>query len=102
MEENQRIIRTIFRAVQEINQQLSSDKQLEESLDTVLLGKAGKLTSMELVNLIVTTEQNIEEEFGLTVTLADERAMSLERSPFRTIGTLADYISSLLSERVNG
>ena len=100
--QDQRITRAIFRAVEEINQQLPIDKQLEQSLDTVLWGKSAKLASIDLVNLIVTTEQNIEEEFGLTVTLADERAMSLEKSPFRTIGTLADYIGSLLPERVNG
>jgi acyl carrier protein len=43
-------------------------------------------------------EQNIEDEFDVSITIADEKAMSQKRSPFRTIGTLADYIDMLLRE----
>ena len=35
------------------------------------------------------------EELGIAVTLADERAMSQTRSPFRTVQSLTDYIMTL-------
>ncbi len=92
------VIQIIFGAVEELNEQRSKEQQLEKSVDTVLFGKSGELDSLGLVNLIVLIEQKIEDKFSISLTIADERAMSQEKSPFRTIGTLADYISLLLNE----
>jgi len=65
------------------------------------LGSSSKLDSLGLINIIVAVENNIENEFDTTITLADERAMSQENSPFRTVGSLADYIELLLEEKLN-
>ncbi len=94
----EKIIQAVFRAVDEVNQELPEGQRLKKSLDTVLFGRSGVLDSLGLVNLIVAAEEKIEEEFGSTITIADERAMSQKNSPFRTIGTLVDYVSSLLEE----
>lgn len=101
MTKKERIIQAIFNAVDEINQQFPNEGQMEKSIDAVLFGQSAKLDSLGLVNLIVTTEQKIEEEFNIAVTLADERAMSQKNSPFRTIGTLAEYIFLLIEENAN-
>ena len=63
--------------------------------DTVLLGKSSHFDSLGLVNYIVDVEQALDEELGVAVTLADERAMSQTRSPFRTVQALMDYIMTL-------
>ena len=91
----------IITSVKEINEQLPQAEQLGQSTKTVLFGKDGKLDSLALVNLIVAIEQNIEDEFDVSITIADERAMSQKYSPFRTIGSLADYIEMLLKEKSN-
>ena len=91
----------IITSVKEINEQLSQEQQLGQSTKTVLFGKDGKLDSLDLVTLLVIIEQNIEDEFDVSITIADERAMSQKHSPFRTIGTLADYIDMLLKEIQN-
>jgi acyl carrier protein len=72
----------------------------EETIDSssVLIGQQSILDSLSLVRLIINTEQKLSEEYGITVTIADERAMSQKHSPFRTIGTLAHYISTLVEE----
>lgn len=62
---------------------------------TQLVGPEAVLSSLGLVSLIVDIEQTIEERWGLSLALADERAMSRRHSPFRTVGTLADYIVEL-------
>ena len=67
----------------------------------VIYGDNSQLDSLALVSLIVAVEQNIEDEFGISITLADERAMSQENSPFRTVSSLADYIEALLKEKLN-
>ena len=59
--------------------------------ETVLFGEGGLLDSLGLVTLIVELEQRIEDRFGVRVALADERALSERRSPYRTVGSLADY-----------
>jgi D-alanine--poly(phosphoribitol) ligase subunit 2 len=99
MSDLERILQTIYSAVDEINEQLPEGKTLDKSPDTVLFGNSGKLDSLGLVSLIVTVEQSIQEGFGAEITLADERALSQRNSPFRTISTLSEYISLLLAEK---
>jgi len=70
-----------------------AEKMTEE---TVLFGRDGVLDSMGLVTLIIAVEQEIEEKFGQTAGLADEKAMSQERSPYRSVSSLADYAVSQL------
>jgi len=98
MSKTERILQTIYTAVDEINEQLPKGKSLAKSPETVLFGQLGQLDSLGLVSLIVTVEQYIQAEFGSDVTLADERALSQRNSPFQTIATLASYIPSLLDE----
>ena len=91
-----KIIEVIYKSINEMNSQLDDKIKLVES--TELMGLDGKLDSLGLVALLVIIEQNIEDEFDVSITLADERAMSQKHSPFRTIGTLVDYIDILLKE----
>jgi acyl carrier protein len=62
---------------------------------TRLFGHGSYLDSMALVSLILDVESALKERFGVTMTLADDRAMAQGRSPFRTVGALADYILRL-------
>ena len=98
MRNNERVIQTIFSVIDELNEELPEEKQLEKSLDVALFGELAKLDSLGLVNLVVATEQRIEEEFCSPITLVDERAMSQNNSPLRTIGTLIDHVCLLLEE----
>jgi acyl carrier protein len=82
-----------------VNFDLADDEQLKKSEDTELFGRLGKLDSLGLVNLIVAVEGTIQEQLDCHVTLANERAMSRKSSPFRTIGSLVDYIDELLEEK---
>ena len=68
------------------------------TLDTNLFGSDGVFDSMGLVSLIVANEERIEEEFSIAITIADERAMSQSKSPFRTVRSLGDYIKKLMKE----
>lgn len=70
----------------------------EINLHTSLFGTDGILDSMGLVNLVVALEERIQDEYDVAITLADERAMSRSKSPFRTVTTLAEYIEELLRE----
>ena len=100
MDRDDRIISIIFRAIDEVNQLLPSDKRLEKASETVLSSKfaQGSLDSLGMVNFIIALEQLIEEELGVSVSLADDLIISEEHNPFQTVGMLADNISALLKE----
>lgn len=100
--ERERILKIIFSAVEELNSQLNPERKLNKSPDTCLYGAGSQLDSLGLVTFIVVAEQKLENEFKITLTLADEKAMSQRNSPFRTIETLVDYITGLLQEKKVG
>lgn len=64
---------------------------------TRLYGPEGLLDSLRLVSLVLDLEQEINDRLDTAITIADSRAMSQQRSPFRSVGSLADYIVSLLA-----
>ena len=72
--------------------------RLELTDDTRLLGPGAPLDSLGLVTVLAGFEAEISDVFRTDILLADERAMSLERSPFRTISSLIDYTCMLLEE----
>jgi acyl carrier protein len=92
------LVELIIDNVKELNTQ--GDLQIPENLnpDTMLFGPDGILDSMALVTLVVAVEQAIEDRFGVTVSLADAKAMSQKYSPFRTIGSLTTYAGGLMGE----
>ncbi|HXF86667.1 MAG TPA: hypothetical protein VNK49_14895 [Anaerolineales bacterium] len=94
----QDVLAAVLEAVAEFNEQLDDERKLDLLPETPLLGKSSKLDSFGLVNLIVVVEEKLHDKFDKPITLADERAMSQERSPFRSVQSLAEYAYTLLSE----
>ena len=102
MNDPENIVAAIYRAVDWINGELPPDRQLIKAPETRLLGSQSVLDSIHLVSLIVAVEREVEDAFGVAVTLADERALSMKESPFRSIQSLADYIGILIIDARNG
>lgn len=88
----------LYPVIEEINETLDEGEQLAKSPDTVLFGDGALLDSVGLVNFIVTAERVAQEVTGKAITLASEKAFSRRQSPFRTVGSLAEYIEELLAE----
>lgn len=66
--------------------------------DTVLVGTDAVLDSLGVVSLIVEVEQRLEAEHGISVTLANDKAMSARNSPFRSVGVLTDHVMAMAQE----
>jgi acyl carrier protein len=90
-------VNIIYAAIAELNPQLAKEQQLQASLDTTLFGDGGKLDSLGLANLIVITEQKLEDHYGFRVDLMQNDPFSPGTGHFRTIRSLATHISDLLS-----
>lgn len=73
------------------------EEEIGESIDlnsdSKLFGGSGPLDSMSLVNLLVELEEYIEDKLDITITLADEKAMSRRTSPFSRVDNLLNYIN---------
>src|SRR5688572_12317963 len=91
-------LKLVYEAIDEVNLDLEEGAKIEKSEDTQLFGTGKSLDSLELVNLITIIEQKLEDETGDFISLADERAMSMSESPFKTVGSLNNYIQELLNE----
>ncbi len=91
----------VFYAINEINLQLPKEQQLSKDIDELLFDRSGNLDSLGLVNLIVAIEQKIDEEFGITVSLANEEALATENSPFLSVKSLSAHIENILREKLN-
>jgi D-alanine--poly(phosphoribitol) ligase subunit 2 len=90
----------VYPVIDDIGSTLDNGELLEKSPDTKLYGEGGILDSLGLVSLVVALEEKILDEVGRTITIADSRAMSQQHSPFRTIGSIANYINELLGDAI--
>lgn len=92
------IIDLVAASVKEVNDHLGKPDLANPTPETRLYGAEGAFDSLALVSLIADIEGNISEKLGKDIVLADERAISQKRSPFRNIRSLAEYIKKLLDE----
>lgn len=63
--------------------------------ETPLVGPCAVVTSLVFVQFVADVEAVLSEEFGREVILVSEEALSRRHSPFRTLGTLVDYVLEL-------
>jgi len=95
-----KIEKLIIDSANELNCFLENKLLVANGANCVLYGKNGILDSISLVTLVAKVEEKIEDEFDVSIILADEKAMSQKRSPFLTIDTLTTYVESLISKEV--
>lgn len=97
----ERVLKSIFGALGEVNQQLPQEQRLVLSEDTVLIAgtENRNIDSLGLVNLIVATEQKVEEELGASINLTNGKLIGNNYNYIETVGSLAEYISHLLKNK---
>lgn len=95
-------LKSIESLVIENVQALAEDFEIEAlakpSADSALYGSGGPLDSMALVNLIADLEDSVSEKYGVSIVLADEKAMSAHNSPYRSVLALSHAIEERISE----
>lgn len=93
------ILSLVYAAIDEIDPQTGGGQPLQKSPDSRLLGSDSGVDSLTFVNLVVALEEQIQKKFGKSVVLVDEDNMATEEHPFRTIGTLSDYVERVLDRK---
>lgn len=93
------LVQIIREALEELKRTLPNGNRLKVSPVTRLYGRGSDLDSLGLVQLLVDVEERVSGRYGFPVVLTDERALSQEKSPFRSVAGLADYLAGLILER---
>jgi acyl carrier protein len=88
----------IYESISDLNLQLSAEHRIEKSSATVLFGAGGKLDSLGLANFIVIAEQKLEDRYGFHVNLTADDPFSPTTGHFRTLHSLATYVSELTAK----
>ncbi|CAH8242021.1 MULTISPECIES: hypothetical protein [Vibrio] len=88
----------VISALVEMGEDEDNQELVNANSKTKLFGTNGILDSVGIVFLMTELEEKISDDFGVDLTLADEKAMSQVTSPFRNVETLAKYLSVLLEE----
>jgi acyl carrier protein len=91
---NQVVISTFKQVAQDNEKPLDG----EPNSGTAIMGQDSPFDSVDLVTFIVALEQTLEDDWNASIILADDRAMSQAVSPFKTIGSISDYIEMLIKE----
>ena len=92
--ERDHALRIVYETIDVVNRQLPAARRLRKGPDTVLVGVAGSLDSLGIVNFIVTLEEKVGEVLGAPIQLLDDTMLVEESSPFRTVATLTSYLEA--------
>jgi len=91
-------LRLVLRRLAALGRELGKPELTQADEQTRLFGEASALDSIGLVTLIADLEEDVRQETGRDVVLADEKAMSRLTSPFRRAGLLADHLVATVAE----
>lgn len=99
--ERENIINLLLTTLEAHFDEINESVDLSVREDIKLFGGDGLLDSIGLVSYVVEVEEKLEDEYDISVVLADEKAMSRRTSPFARISYLADYILEVINENPN-
>ncbi|MBP9742033.1 MAG: hypothetical protein KBD37_01600 [Burkholderiales bacterium] len=92
----ERVISIIVDAVNIINQNLEKPLPINLMGECPIYGGKDGIDSISLVSLISIVEDSLETQLAISIILANEKSMSMQNSPFLTVGKLTDYICTLM------
>ena len=96
MVDERQALELVLKTIRNEADDLGYDQLREPDANTVLYGGDNGVDSLSLVRLIAAVERAAAVQFGKHVVLADEKAMSMRNSPFRSATTLAQLLQQRL------
>lgn len=92
------ILSLVYAAIDDVNAQ-AGEVVIEKNPEAALLGGDQGVDSLTFVNLVVAIEEQVQSTMKKSVVLVDEDSMSMQEHPFRTVGTLADYVGKVVEKQ---
>ena len=94
--DKEQVLQLVLKTVSEEADEIGYDELRAPIAETPLFGGDAGVDSLSLVRLVAAIERAAEVRFGKNIVLADEKAMSMRNSPFRTAGALAELLYARL------
>ena len=89
------ILELVFKAIDDVNDQLPADGQLEKTEGCTIVGEGAHLDSLGLLNLILAVETLVNDRHTPPISLAEQLLAAEDAKPPETLGALAAFIVSL-------
>lgn len=96
MEDPDRIQTIVLKAIKEIDPQILRGKS-DHDINSIPI--AGSMDSISMVTLIVDLEEELKKELGKEITLIGHPNQPSQVEPFRNIGTIIDYVKTVIAEK---
>jgi hypothetical protein len=93
-----KVYEILYASLEDINKLRPFVQKIPARQDICLNGSKSMIDSLEFINLMVTIEQKIEDEFKLKINLTGSELRTVSTNPFETIETLHDYINRLIEK----
>lgn len=89
-----RVQQCLERAIAELNAIRAPDEQLSTDSAEILVGDAGALDSLAFVNLVVSLDTALAEEFDPGTSVMAELLAAPDPSEFATVGALVTFVAA--------
>lgn len=89
----------VYEAIDELNELRDEEKRLEKDEDIALVGDDGCLSSLDVVNLIATIEERIEESMGVSIFILSGDPLPEDPNPLRNLGNLISYLVECIGSK---
>ncbi|MCF8309759.1 MAG: hypothetical protein K9I68_12180 [Bacteroidales bacterium] len=88
----------VFDTLQELGEETNNKALLNADKDTSIYGPGRNMDSLTLVRFISEVEEAVYDNMNVEVVIANEKAISMKHSPFRTVATFTDYLKQLIED----
>ena len=86
----------VYAAIAAVNEELPGRSRIKTDDPTPLSGPDSGLDSLRLINLVVHTEDGIERDMNLQVSLTDSPDLFDAGGPLATVGGFIDHVAALI------
>ena len=82
----------IFSSVKNLNKQQPPESKLKNKKNELLIAEKSNLDSLGLVTLLIMIEDKIKKDLNKKIVLVNDKLISVENTPFKTIDSLARWL----------
>ena len=82
----------IFSSVKDLNKQQPPESKLKIKKNELLIAEKSNLDSLGLVTLLIIIEDKIKKDLNKKIVLVNDKLISVENTPFKTIDSLARWL----------
>ena len=82
----------IFSSVKNLNKQQPPESKLKSKKNELLIAEKSNLDSLGLVTLLIMIEDKIKKDLNKKIVLVNDKLISVENTPFKTIDSLARWL----------